>query len=75
MNLFSVEGREERQYSKGKWVELKAHPGRVYRIEEYDSSMIPPIWLENNPMPHYAHELNLLSHPDAEISLQLSQAA
>ncbi len=52
--------KEARQYAKGKRVKLKDDLSQVYIIAEYDSSIVPPIWLENDPIPHYAHELVLL---------------
>lgn len=51
------------RYRPGQRVELKASPGRVDVIAEYDPMMVPPIWLANDPKPRYPHELNLLSSP------------
>jgi hypothetical protein len=51
------------KYRPGQRVELKANPGVVDVILEYDPMMVPPIWLTNDPKPHYAHELNLLPMP------------
>lgn len=54
---------EALRYSAGQRVELKASPGVVDVIAEYDPMMVPPIWLANDPKPRYPHELNLLSRP------------
>ncbi|HEY9632503.1 MAG TPA: hypothetical protein V6D14_03800 [Coleofasciculaceae cyanobacterium] len=51
---------EALRYRPGQRVELKATPGIVDVIAEYDPMMVPPIWLANDPKPRYAHELNLL---------------
>jgi hypothetical protein len=48
------------RYRSGQRVELKAMPGVVDTIAEYDPMMVPPIWLANDPKPRYPHELNLL---------------
>jgi hypothetical protein len=48
------------RYRPGQRVELKASPGKVDVIAEYDPMMVPPIWLANDPKPRYPHELNLL---------------
>jgi hypothetical protein len=54
---------EALKYHPGQRVELKANPGVVDVIAEYDPMMVPPIWLANDPKPRYAHELNLLPMP------------
>lgn len=54
---------EALKYRPGQRVELKANPGVVDVILEYDPMMVPSIWLANDPKPHYAHELNLLPMP------------
>jgi hypothetical protein len=51
------------KYRPGQRVELKANPGVVDIIAEYDPMMVPPIWLANDPKPRYPHELNLLPKP------------
>jgi|ERR687885_2915295 hypothetical protein len=57
-------GQEEAlQYKPGQRVELKASPGVVDVIAEYDPMMVPPIWLANDPKPRYPHELNVLPRP------------
>ncbi|MCA1990968.1 MAG: hypothetical protein LDL41_02820 [Coleofasciculus sp. S288] len=54
---------EALRYRPGQRVELKASPGVVDVIAEYDPMMVPPIWLVNDPKPRYPHELNLLAKP------------
>ena len=54
---------EAHNYRPGQRVELKASPGQVDVITEYDPMMVPPIWLANDPKPRYPHELNLLGKP------------
>lgn len=75
LSLLTLERQEARQYAKGKAVALKEQPGKVYRIEEFDPMMIPPIWLENDPMPHYPHELLLISPLDDPVASPVFQAA
>lgn len=65
---------EAYKYRPGQQVELKATPGLVDVITEYDPMMVPPISLANDPKPRYPHELNLLRKPVLRISwLKLSQ--
>src|SRR4028118_1797606 len=54
---------EALRYCPGQRVELKQRPGVVDVITEYDSMMVPPIWLANDPKPRYPHELNVLVKP------------
>lgn len=62
MKANTLERQETLTYKKGVPVELKQKPGIVYVIEEYDEMMVPPIWLANDPKPHYPDELNLMSN-------------
>ena len=62
MNSKAIERKEARQYAKGQPVELKQQPGQIYIIAEYDPMMVPPIWLKDDPMPHYPEELKLMSN-------------
>jgi hypothetical protein len=55
-----IDRQEAHQYRAGQRVELKQRPGVVDIIAEYDSMMVPPIWLVNDPQPRYPEELNLL---------------
>jgi hypothetical protein len=57
------EQEEALKYRPGQRVELKAKPGVVDVIAEYDPMMVPPIWLANDPKPRYPHELNLVAKP------------
>ncbi|HEY9710938.1 MAG TPA: hypothetical protein V6D48_22210 [Oculatellaceae cyanobacterium] len=59
---------EAHKYRPGQRVELKASPGQVDVITEYDPMMVPPIWLANDPKPRYPHELNLLGKPVISMS-------
>lgn len=58
----NFEQKEAREYRKGIPVELKQNPGKIYFIEEYDPIMVPPIWLVDDPKPHYPDEINLKSN-------------
>lgn len=55
------EAQEALLYRPGQRVELKARPGFVDAIVEYDPMMVPPIWLANDPQPRYPEELILIS--------------
>lgn len=57
------ERQEALQFRPGQRVQLKANPGVVDTIAEYDPMMVPPIWLANDPKPRYPHELNLVTSP------------
>lgn len=60
MKLTNLDKQEYLKYKKGTAVELKEKPGKIYLIEEYDEMMVPPIWLVNDPKPHYPDEFNLI---------------
>lgn len=51
---------EAQAYPPGTPVELKEKPGKIYIVEEYDPMMVPPVWLANDPIPHYPDELKRL---------------
>ena len=70
MNRKSFEQEESKIYQAGTPVELKKNPGQVYFVEEYDSMMVPPVWLKNYPKPCYPEELKVLSNL---VSLQSRQ--
>lgn len=55
-----IDQQEALTFRPGQRVELKANPGVVDIIAEYDPMMVPPIWLANDPKPRYPHELNVL---------------
>lgn len=59
----SADWEEAFQYRPGQKVELKAEPGTYDVISSYEPTMVPPIWLVNDPQPRYAHELRVVSHP------------
>jgi hypothetical protein len=48
-------------YQPGFTVELKSQPGALHTIESYDPMMVPPVWLADDPMPRYPHELRVIS--------------
>jgi hypothetical protein len=75
MNFEDFDQKEARKYSAGKPVELKHQPGKVYVIAEYDPMMVPPVWLKDDPMPHYPHELRLMNSLFCLLSPKHSQAA
>lgn len=60
-DLDTITRQEAADYCPGRWVELTTHPGQVDCIVEYDPFMVPPIWLRNDPMPRYPHELRILA--------------
>ena len=76
---FSTDGFDQQEayrYRPGQRVEIKACPGVVDIIAEYDPMMVPPIWLANDPKPRYPHELNVLPRPVLSVDwLRLSRRA
>jgi hypothetical protein len=69
----TLEEMEAKDYPPGTPVELKQQPGKIYIVEEYDPLMVPPVWLVNDPLPHYPHELKRLVN--LFCSLPLAKAA
>jgi hypothetical protein len=61
-----IDWEEAFQYRPGLWVELKATPGVFDAIALYDPTMVPPVWLVNDPKPRYPHELRIIQHPVVE---------
>jgi hypothetical protein len=59
---FGLDWEEAWDYQPGFTVELKAEPGKLHMIESYDPMMVPPVWLADDPMPRYPHELKVISH-------------
>lgn len=55
------------EYLPGTTVELLDQPGRIYTIEGYEATLVPPIWLENDPRPRYPHELSIVSRQQARV--------
>ncbi|NJK60131.1 MAG: hypothetical protein HC918_07690 [Oscillatoriales cyanobacterium SM2_1_8] len=49
------------EYLPGTTVELKSRPGVFDQIDGYEATMVPPIWLKNDPRPRYPHELRIVS--------------
>jgi hypothetical protein len=61
MNAESVIDWDEMfEYLPGTMVELKDQPGVLHRIDRYEAMMVPPIWLVNDPQPHYPHEMCIM---------------
>jgi hypothetical protein len=61
------------EYLPGTTVELKSKPGVFYQIDFYETMMVPPIWLVDDPRPRYPHELTIVSRQNiqaCELELQ-----
>jgi len=76
----NLDWEEAYTYRPGQKVELKSQPGTFGVIASYDPMMVPSIWLVNDPLPRYAHELRIVSHPlgavgDSIIAASLGKAA
>lgn len=56
-------------YRPGQKVELKSQPGTFDTIASYEGTMVPPIWLVDDPQPRYPHELRVVIHPVIEKTL------
>lgn len=54
-------------YLPGTLVEQVDQPGVLYEIEGYEATMVPPIWLVNDPRPRYPHELRIVSRQPARV--------
>jgi hypothetical protein len=55
------------EYLPGTLVELKDQPGILHQIECYEVTMVPPIWLTDDPHPRYSHELCIVSHQATQV--------
>lgn len=55
------------EYLPGTLVERVDQPGTLYAIEGYEATMVPPIWLVDDPHPHYPHELRIVSRQPAQV--------
>jgi hypothetical protein len=55
------------EYLPGTTVELLDQPGTVYTVEGYEATMVPPIWLVDEPRPRYPHELRIVSRQQARV--------
>lgn len=54
-------------YLPGTTVEQVDQPGMLYEIEGYEATLVPPIWLVNDPRPRYPHELRIVSRQPARV--------
>jgi hypothetical protein len=54
---------EALRFRPGRKVELKRQPGIFDTIASYDSMMVPPVSLVNDPIPRYPEELRLVCRP------------
>jgi hypothetical protein len=57
----AIDWDEAFEYLPGLTVELKSCPGKLDVVVGYDLTMVPPIWLEQDPCPRYPHELRTIS--------------
>lgn len=48
-------------YRPGLLVERIAQPGTFDTIAQYEADLVPPIWLANDPIPRYPHELRIIT--------------
>jgi len=55
------------EYLPGTLVELKNQPGTLHRIDSYEATMVPPVWLVGDSRPRYPHELRIVSRREAQI--------
>lgn len=60
-NPSAIDWDEMFEYLPGTVVELVNQPGIPKKIDYYEATMVPPIWLMDDPRPHYPHELHILS--------------
>lgn len=63
----SIDWDEAFEFLPGCVVELKEKPGVYDKIDFYESMMVPPIWLVNDPRPRYPHELRIVSNVKAKV--------
>jgi hypothetical protein len=56
-----IDSDEAFEYRSGLVAELKARPGILVTIAYYEPMMVPPVWLVNDPIPRYPHELRIIS--------------
>jgi hypothetical protein len=61
LDLDCIDWEELLEYQVGFIIELKSRPGVFDTIASYDPAMVPPIWLLNDPIPRYPHELKIIS--------------
>lgn len=70
-----IDWEEAFTYRQGQQVELKSQPGTFDTIASYEPTMVPPIWLVNDPKPRYPHELRVISHSNREIECLVGTAS
>ncbi|MFB2978477.1 hypothetical protein [Microseira sp. BLCC-F43] len=63
------------EYLPGTIVELKDKPGILDRIDCYETMMVPPIWLADDPHPRYPDELRIVSRREVQVCELESQPA
>lgn len=75
MNIESaIDWDEMFEYLPGTVVELNNDPGVLHQIDYYEATMVPPIWLVNDPRPRYSHELRIVSRRNAQVCTLEPQA-
>lgn len=63
------------EYLPGTLVEQVDQPGKLDEIEGYETTLVPPIWLVDDPRPRYPHELRIVSRQSARVcALEPNQA-
>lgn len=60
------------EYLPGMVVELKNKPGEMHQIDYYEATMVPPIWLVDDPRPRYPSELRIVSRQAVQVCLMSS---
>lgn len=63
----SIDWDELFEYLPGTLVEQVDEPGILYEIDCYEATLVPPIWLVNDPRPRYPHELRIVSRQPARV--------
>jgi hypothetical protein len=66
-NELVIDWDEMFEYLPGALVELKEKPGVIKRIDYYETMMVPPVWLVDDPCPRYPHELRIISRQEAAV--------
>jgi hypothetical protein len=49
------------------WSSKVDKPGTIYEIDCYEATLVPPIWLVNDPRPRYPDELRIVSRQPARV--------
>lgn len=62
MDWKDYEQNEIETFQPGTPVQLKREGGKIYYVQEFETMMVPPVWLEDYPLPCYPHELRVLSN-------------